>query len=211
MLWAVLAPFLDQLFQSGQVKLGTARPLMAAETAAIDRLRQEEEAYRADFPGDAPSFSLDAGYWAAGILYRACQFFAARDLPEQAVRADLSQPCPKPENQLEVIYSVDITFRYLPALYRLAAARAAADPLIEELRALADNWPLSGTGVPAGSDRSTRVDHFMSHPGLVQVYVDRILAAREHALLSTQQLIDVAAATTGIHFSEETNTQGSLD
>ena len=130
----MLAAFLDQLFESGQVKLGTARPLASAETAAIDRLKQEDIVCRNEFPGTAPAFSLEAAYWAAGIVYRACQFYSARDLPAATVRADLSVPCPSHEYVAETIYSVDITLRYLPDIYRLAAARAAADPLVDELR-----------------------------------------------------------------------------
>ncbi|MGK0186117.1 MAG: hypothetical protein ACI9R3_001900, partial [Verrucomicrobiales bacterium] len=184
----MLAPFLDQLFESGRIQLATSRPLQTAETAAIDRLKEEETAWRNDFPGAAPGFSLDASYWAAGIVYRAAQFFSARDLPAEAVYADLSTPCPLASNTIEASYSVDLTFRYLPSLYKLAAARASADPLVTELQKLADTWPLSGVGIPASEIRGGNVTALLHHPGHLQLYVDRIIEAKAFDLITETRL-----------------------
>ncbi|MDA0814843.1 MAG: hypothetical protein O3C21_20890, partial [Verrucomicrobia bacterium] len=198
----MLAEFLSQLFQSGRIQLVTARPLAVAETAAIDRLKHEECLWRSDFPGEAPPFSLDAGYWAAAIFYRLAQFFSARDLPAEAIHRDLSSPCPMDSASLSAIYSVDLTFRYLPDLYRLAAARASADPLVAELRHLADAWPLSSVGIPAGEGRSENVRHFLGYREFETLYVDRILEAREFRLLTDPRLQALAETTCGAHFAE---------
>lgn len=198
----VLASFLNQLFDSGHIRLATAAPLVAAEGSAIDRLREEEQAARADFPGEAPAFLLDAGYWAAGILYRACQFYAARELPELAVRADLSTSCPGDLQHAGTHYSVDITLRYLPDLYRLAASRAHADPLVDALRSLGDAWPLSGIGIPA-NNAAARADNLapiLGCPGLKQLYVDRVLDTGNRSLPAHPELREAALASTGIHF-----------
>ena len=198
----MLTEFLDQLFQSGQVKLATARPLAVAETGAIDRLKQEESAWRSDFPGDAPPFSLDAAYWAASLTYRLAQFFAARDLPAEAVHRDLSEPCPVSNSDLSAIYSVDLTFRYLPDIYRLAVARAAADPLIAELMRLADSWPLSSPGIPPGVFRESSVQRFLGQQNFERLYVDRVLDAKAFGLLAEPRLQAIAEATCGAHFAE---------
>jgi hypothetical protein len=198
----MLAEFLNQLFQSGRIQLVTARPLAVAETAAIDRLKHEECSWRSDFPGAAPPFSLEAGYWAAGIFYRLAQFFSARDLPAETIHRDLSSPCPVDGADLSAIYSVDLTFRYLPDLYRLAAARASADPLVAELRQLADTWPLSSVGIPAGECRPENVRHFLGQREFETLYVDRILDARQFRLLTDPRLHALAEANCGAHFAE---------
>lgn len=198
----MLASFLDQLFQTGKITLATARPLRTVETAAIDRLRLEENAYRAEFPGVAPPFSLDAGYWAATTFYRAAQFFAARDLPAEAVAADLSIPCPMTPSTAEAIYSVDVTLRFLPDLYKLSAARASADPLVNQIRQLADTWPLSGTGIPAGEAREQNSAFLVSHDGLRRQYIDRIIALKAFSLLTSAELQTEAKTVCQVHFPE---------
>ena len=196
----MLASFLEQLFGSGKVLLSTARPLAAAETEAIDILRAEEVLRRADFPGEAPVFELDAGYWAARIFYRACQFFASRDLPVDSIRVDLAESCPNDASLPGVIYSVDLTFRYLPDLHRLARGVASADPLVEELERLARAWPLSGVGILFEEvPPDVCLGPVLSHSGLLETYVDRALASGQQRLLENPQVRSSAQSALGAY------------
>ena len=195
----MLAGFLGQLFDSGRVVLATARPLAVAETEAIDLLKAEEAQRRADFPGEAPAMDLDSGYWAARMLYRACQFFASRDLPAESVRADLSEPCPGDPSLPAVIYSADLTFRYLPDIHRLSSGVASADPLVAELTRLAESWPLSGVGVAGSKINELLLEPVLAHAGLFRIYVDRALAAGHSQALSNSHVLAAARRALGAH------------
>jgi hypothetical protein len=195
----MLATFLEQLFETGNVVLATARRLPAAEARAIDVLREEEEKCRHEFPGSAPVFDLDAGYWAARLLYRACQFFAARDLPVDAIREDLSERCPSERSWPAAIYSVDLTFRYVPDLHRLASGVATADPLVSELERMAAEWPFSGIGCTAENPAEESLAPIASHHGLLRVYTDRVMARGRSAEGWIQPVADAARCALGAY------------
>lgn len=169
--------FLLDLAGSGRVRVPRTSPGIDppadAALATLDRRAREE------FPGEAPTFSPTAARWAALRLEAACRFLVHRDLDEAAVRDGFSGGAPRPDPS--TVWSVDLTFRFLPGVLRLARGLSEADPLVECLRGLAFDWPLSSVGVPALGP--VEPGAWLDHPGLARLYADRILAARDASRL----------------------------
>jgi hypothetical protein len=79
-------------------------------------------------------------------------------------------------------YSVDLVFQFLPDLTKLAGHVMAGDPLVEHLRNWANQWPLSSVGMNDVSPES--LCGVAEHVGLLQYYVDRVIARRDVARLA---------------------------
>src|SRR5689334_5477858 len=79
---------------------------------------------------------VGAARWAAVTFVRACQYAVRRDLPGNEVTRVLSLPCPGKRGP-GVPYSVDLTFRLLPALCLLGRSTAEKDALGDCLLTLA--------------------------------------------------------------------------
>lgn len=165
--------------------------------AAAEVLREFESVWRLDFPGPAPEFDLPGAMWAATMLYRAAQCAVFRDVPEPTLRQGLSLTCPQTANDAARHYSVDLTFRFLPDLVNLARQASPDDPLLQELKSLANQWPLSSVGMkgvePGG------IDAIVGHPGLLQLYVDRILAREDFSRLSDERVRTAARKAAGAY------------
>ncbi len=169
--------FLNDLASAGRVRVprepSGVSPAADAALASIDRRA------RAEFPGEAPPLSPTAARWAAVRLESACRFLVHRDLDEEDVRSGLVGGAPRPDPG--TAWSVDLTFRHLPDVLRLARGLAEGDPLVECLRSLARDWPLSSVGVPGLAP--VEAAPFIDHPGLRRLYADRILARRDASRL----------------------------
>jgi hypothetical protein len=87
-------------------------------------------------------------------------------------------------DRAEVHYSVDLTFRYLPDLVRIAKSIASEDPLIELLMKRCRQWPLSSVGVKGTGE--VPLGSIAESPGLMQIYVDRILARDDTERLANE-------------------------
>jgi hypothetical protein len=143
-----------------------------------------------------PSFQAHAALWAARILYHLCQFTACRDIGPEQIHATCRVPCPAPHNP-ETAWSVDLSFRHLPDVYRLAHL-SQADPLVEELKELAAAWPLSSVGLPGLSKPA--VDSFIEHESLRRLYADRIVASGDTSRVGYDPRVDqILRADLGIH------------
>ncbi|MBO0358100.1 hypothetical protein J0X19_09110 [Hymenobacter sp. BT186] len=178
-----LEEFLRALFTTGQATVvGQLDPFTPADLHQATLLLQE--AYAEDklhLPHTAPPFSAEAALWAAQVLYRAVQLTLLRDLDDTAVRASLTH-YPNPINPA-VVYSADLTLRYLPDLLHLAKGLAPADVLVTRLRELAQHWPFSFGGPEPAAPQ--QLEPVLGHPALRAAYADRIIEARN--LVRAQQ------------------------
>ncbi len=196
-----LTDFLDDLLRTGHVTVaGQLTPFADDDqAAATDLLRDYHAADALDAPGPAPAFEPAAAGWAAEFLYRTTQLAFLRDYDEQAIAAHL--PDWPGRLTAEVIFSVDLLFRYLPTLLALARGLAPADPLVRRLRAVAERWPLSFVGVapapaetPANSLANDSAEaptnepveapenglaSVLAHPTLRARYVERVIERRD--------------------------------
>ena len=172
-----LSQFLVALAETGQVAVSPE----FTEDAAIDAdaeavLREMDRVTRLNLAGQVPGLVTGAALWAARLFHRACQFLVCRDVDAAILVAALQDPCPE-RHSPATDYSADITLQYLPDLIRMAQQVASGDPLVQQLLSIAREWPLSSVGVP--NLEQLNLDGFISHPALLQLYVDRILARED--------------------------------
>jgi hypothetical protein len=183
-----LPDFLHSLLQEGRTRVGPiydqeGRFLAEAPDELLEvqvQLEEYEREYRSDLPHTPPEISPAAMLWAAMMVHRACSVLIYRDVNADQIQAALSVPCPEPATP-QVVYSVDLTFRFLPDLMRMARAASPDDPLVTALGRWASEWPLSSVGITAIQD--LHAPTFLDHPCLRQLYVDRILADQDETRL----------------------------
>jgi len=138
-------------------------------------IRDFDSSSRMNLPGVLPALDLPAAYWAACLLMAGCRFLIARDEAPESMGPVLSMPCPSPLNE-STVYSADLFLRFLPDLHRMAKRLAADDPLVGLLERVGKEWPLSSVGMDNTAGGS--LESFIRHPGLAQVYADRVIAQR---------------------------------
>jgi hypothetical protein len=168
-----LPAFLTQLAENG-VAVVTHDEEVSGSAEAI--VREWDAVQRRELAGIAPDLNVPAAEWAAVRLYRGCQALVCREMPPAEMQTMLRAPCPEPAS-IAVDYSVDLVFRFLHDLVTLARRVSRNDPLVDELLALGRDWPLSSVGIEdLGPVDPTRLH---AHPGLWQLYIDRVFATTD--------------------------------
>lgn len=199
-----LPAVLNALLNEGRIRVdpvfdrhGNLRIEDAAElNAAAAVLESFETEYRQELAFAPPPLSRPALVWSAQIVYRACSLLTFREFNAEQVQTALAVPCPRTPT-FDVVYSVDLTLRFLPDLLRLARAASQDDPLVKILMDLAEQWPLSSVGIPAVTVRGPLT--FLDHPCLRQLYLDRILVEQDESRLSDPGTRDAVQTATGLH------------
>jgi hypothetical protein len=187
--------FLDQLFTTGQVTVPPAGVSFDDDGIELE-IRQFDRSARLSLSGEAPELDIEAAAWAAGMLAEAVRLGIARELGAAEIAQTFTRTCPKPRSH-EVDYSADLFLRYLPELLGWVQRLAGDDPLLEHLRRLGAEWPLSSVGIKGLAVGS--IEPFVGHPSLRQLYVDRILAADDVSRLGDPRVADAARAALGAH------------
>jgi hypothetical protein len=172
--------FLTGLIEHGRALVSEQDPIW--DDAALDLLKEIDVAVRANLGSTAPAFQLAPAQWAGEIIYYACQACVCRHIDQEKVKEHLRRPCPEKRHSHDVIYSADLLLRYLPNVWQLAKRIAPDDPLVQELRALGTEWPLSSVGI-AGIENADTTP-FADDPSLMTLYVDRIMAANDHSRIT---------------------------
>ncbi len=191
-----LAAFLSSLFSEGRVRVAASGEIAAADRHQAEQVLEAfERQYRLDLPGDPPPLHAPAANWAALMLCEACRLVAYRDVGEESMRTLRQQP-KLSGDPASIHYSVDLTFRFLPDVIRQARTASERDPLVEHLLSWAKQWPLSSVGVAGVVD--VNVDAVAGHPCLLQMYVDRIIAAGDWPRLADARVRDAAEAAVGL-------------
>ncbi len=190
-----LSQFLECLFEEGRVTVSAPEPVPADELLAAERtLAALEAVYRLDLPGEAPPLLPAVARWAAVSLFHACQFVAFRNAGEEMIAAALASTAPTAE-PASLHYSVDLTFRFLPDLMRLARSDAENDPLLGYLRQWAADWPLSSVGLPDVTPSS--IEPIANHPCLLGIYRDRIIARKDRSRLGNPRIEEAVEQAMG--------------
>ena len=136
--------FLRALRESGELIVG-AEPPAELEVELERALREHDTVFRDELAPDAPELAIDAAHWGAKKLYQSCQLLTMRDAPPAVAHDTLLDPYDGPRGP-ETEYSVDLTLAYLPSLFHLAERVAPDDPVLDAVRQLASEWPLSLRG-----------------------------------------------------------------
>jgi hypothetical protein len=192
-----LEAFLRQVHERGQVQISSPAPPDREEgQAALATLREMESRRRLSFPGEPPPFHEEAALWGAVLLYRICQLLVHREAPADEVTGTLSRPCPWKQDAA-VSYALDLTLSHLGEVLRLARGRSPEDPLVTSLQELARRFPYSAVGI-AGVP-PTDPAPWLEHPGLCQVYTDRVLEGGDLHCLEHPRVRECAIRTLGAH------------
>ncbi len=194
--------WLAALVDSGHVHVPLPAAVLPDELRAVRQMIvQMEQVWRLDMPLEPPDLDLDAATWAAGMLYRACQFFVFREIGEDAVRKTLEEKCPSLKGGTtaspEIVYSVDLLFRFLPDLIALARGIAQNDPLVVGLMDLARDWPMSSVGVRGLLELD--IEGIVEHPALRRMYADRIIERADVSRLSNDDAVEAVREALGDH------------
>lgn len=195
-----LADFLQSLFAGGKV-VANGKP----ETFSPDELRAAEQLLRQfysedmlEMPALAPDFHAKAALGAAQYLYNAVQLIINRDLNAEAAENHLA--ClPEPASP-EIIYSADLTLRYLPELFTLAKGLSPLDVVATKLKETAACWPFSSVGVDIGAEYT--LEHIVGHPSLKFAYTDRILAKKDKNRAQHPLIKDLISEMLGAYSAE---------
>lgn len=189
--------FLEILLSEGRGVVPTVGPIEEpSRQQGAEVLAKYELVWRRNLPRPVPQFQADAANWAGENLFRACQFSVFRDADESIMRTALQTPCPVASSP-EVHYSVDLTYRFLPDIAKSVRTAAAKDPLLDVLTGWGQAWPLSSVGMPDLGE--VNVDGFVNHPGLLQLYVDRILAVKDQTRISHPLVKQQLLTSVGVH------------
>lgn len=224
--------FLEQLLETGTVSIETPdRPSDQEVKQGVEILEQFDKSWRLEWASIAPSFAPAFASWAGESLYRACQLLVHRDLP---VEPPLVSPCPdSTADKARQHYNVDLTFRFLPQLWRFTHREAEDDLLTEIIRGWCFRWPLSSVGAvnltgsdmflagnspeadPADQlapDSKFPIQEFWSHPSLAQAYVDRIIEHKDRSRCGPDnpEVIERILAVAGDHLELFQSIQSNL-
>ena len=193
--WSDVALLVQSLVNDGRAAV-SPRPSNIDDADAVPLLRQLDGFARDELALDLPAFSPDVALWAARLVCHLCRFVVCRDIPEEQIKSTCNAACPEPRGP-GTDWSADLTLRHLPALFRLARHLSNADPLVEEMKKIAANWPLSSVGI--GGLENLRIDSFVDHPGLRRLYADRIISAGDMSRLGDPRVGNLLRADLGVH------------
>jgi hypothetical protein len=190
-----LTHFLTNLTQEGSAHLeGDILPFEPDDlTNAVGFLHAMYEYDALDMPHTPPQYLGAAGLWAAQFFYHALQCTVMRNLDDEAVENLLKDYAE--DITPEAIYSVDLTFRYLPDLFKLAKGLAPDDVLVQILKKNALIWNFSSVGMDLGNDVSHGI--VLEHPSLRIAYVDRIIQAKDIKRAHSDAIKELVQAALG--------------
>jgi hypothetical protein len=163
-----LTDWLTRVLGQGESVQSDPPELVAADRpAAIALLREAFDAHALDVAEPPVAFDPAVALGAAVVLARACWRLVGDDQTADSLAVGCEPATPAAH------LSADVTLRFLPAVYRRAAARDLDGPLKTDIERLLRQWPLSGVladldGEPAAPPA------FGGHPGLQQLYAERL-------------------------------------
>jgi hypothetical protein len=175
-----ISTFLTDLFETGQVTIGhEIEAINAFETGATLQLLQKY--YTLDswyVPAKQPDFHPEAALWGAQFVYAAVHLTVLRHIDAEIVEQLLTDFAG--DTTPETLYSVDLSFRYLPELLGLAKGLAPSDSLVDVLKTRLQRWSFSAVGIDFGDGaQPTNTQIIAQHPALRLAYVDRIIEKQD--------------------------------
>ena len=198
----MLAEFLQQLFDQGDVEIGVdvegigelIQPNAVVTTILADRAATIAEA----LASPTPPADLNIATWAAGVFYLATFVYVNREveatLIEQAIESqpDILDP-------IAAAFGADLVFSFAPDVLRMARATASADPLVKTMTDLLTRWPLSSVGIQGANVKAEDSIEFFQHPALRALYIDRIIHHKDLSRLDRMEVREVVRAAIGNH------------
>lgn len=194
---AMVRRFLETLSLDGRARVGGADPASTGDLReGLDWLAGFEREYRRHLPGQPPGLDPAALRWSVSQFYRAAQCLVHRHLGEEVVACDLAVTSPSPLTPA-VVYSVDLTFRFLPDLLRIARGASESDPLVARIVEWGCDWPLSSVGMTL--PRLGPTEPILADRCLAALYRDRILTAGDRSRLESPGVPLLVQEAAGAH------------
>jgi hypothetical protein len=168
----------------------------AEEKEVLYFLEMEYQEEKTNHPHQAPNFHPSAALWAAKTVYFAAQLILYRENQPGELKTLL--PSFNGVINAETILSADLCLRFLPAIITKLKVIDTEDVLIEVLETHLSTWHYSAIGYPL--DWSTiEFANIEQHPCLYQLYLDRIIEHKVHALASIVPFEKGIQASLGWH------------
>lgn len=197
-----LPSFLHSLLSEGRVRVDSVfKPdgrLLAESPQELNEsfklLSDFDREYQLELAHKPPEINRAALLWGAIQVYRAASLLTYREAGPEQLQAALTGVCPEPTSA-SVVYSVDLTYRFLPDLLRLARAASPQDPLVAILKEWANQWPLSSVGITDVTITDSL--EWLDDPCLRQLYVDRILTEQDASRLTDSRTLEAVRTAVG--------------
>jgi len=149
-----------------------------------------------DLPGPPLDYHGEAALWGAVRLFHAACMICFRDTGSAEVER-LMTPAAMPDAENPAaVFSADLCLRYWPDLHRMARTLSEDDVLVTCMRRMAETFPFSTAGMGLRLDTAHVV---MRHPGLRQMYAERLLERGDADGLSAPGLRDLILSKLGLH------------
>jgi hypothetical protein len=169
---ATLSDFLKTLFEEGRLVLkGRPEPSEADRPAALRVLETAFDLHRLDVAGPPIAFDAPSALTAAELVRRAGWFLVNRT--ESVREMERSLTMPRPPSKAGEHLSADVSFRFLPQVYRRARSMGPEERLARFLADLLRAWPLSGVLTDL-AEGPRDVGELGGHPGLWMLYAERL-------------------------------------
>jgi hypothetical protein len=186
--------FLNSLFTDGVLTL-------AAEEPEIDQQKSEallvsaEQIWRMQMPLDPPKFDVVSALKAAKVLECACRAIVHREIGIEQTEQFINECGLRCNDNPGQHYSVDLVLRFLPQVSERASRISDTDPLLEILKSIGREWPLSSVGMPGCAIETLPIG--LLHPSLWRLYVDRVISRRDKSRLNIASVSDAVVAAIG--------------
>ena len=213
-----LSQFITDLLENGNVTIAGGLNEFEAKDKEETTTILQKHYHRSilEMPFEAPEFHKAAALWGAIFIYRTVQFIFLRDLDEEEIKTHLQDfqhlSASGVEEQInaEVVYSVDLTFRYLKDLLDLAKGLSPNDPLVIRLKGVAAQWAFSSVGISSLENINDKM--FLENDSLKTTYIDRIIKAKDLKRIHNENIKELVATALGNHaqffwkeFAKQTN------
>ncbi len=193
----MLGIFLRDIFTTGDAVVTTTIQQFDADELA-DAGAVLSDYYKLDIenmPSNMPAFNQPAAIWAAQYLYHSMQLLLLRQLGEEQIAKLLVDYTGKASE--DVVYSVDLSFRYLPDLLNAAKGLAPDDPLVQKLTHTANQWQYSSVGAQVTAVETESV--IMESAALRTEYIDRIIEKKDKHRLKQTITRQMVTEALGLH------------
>jgi len=176
---------LNELWHTG--RLVAIHPVASPEpeiVTLVDWLQKAEAEYRKQLPSAPPPLDIGSAIWAVQQFYRASQLLVHRELGEEFIQNGLeTEPMEAPMPSIgaaahaiaSIHYSVDLLFRFVPDLQRIATATSSSDPLLVTIDAWAERWPLSAARIQNQNVCPEKLEPILLNRCLRIMYIERVL------------------------------------
>ena len=178
--------FVRALLWEGRLRVGV-EPQLRLSDADVEELRTALAIAALQLTGPLLQGSLPILVQAVPVVYRLARRFLHAE-PEPAANDPTLRMPAGPRSAADHLAG-DVAFRFLPGLYQRVVSRDPEDELVEAIKNVLRQWPLSGVLADITEPPATPID-FEGHPGLGFLYAERLAARERSAWMPTGAALD---------------------